>query len=159
MACSPIIAWQIEGGKGESSDRFPLHGLQNHWGRWLQPWNQKTIASWQESDDKPRQCVEKQRHYSANRSPFSQGYGLPSGHIWLWEQDHKEGRMLKNWCLQTVVLEKILRIPWTARRSNKSILRESTLNTHWKDWCWSWNSSILVVWCEQLTHWKNPWWW
>ena len=30
MASSPIIAWQIEGEKGESSDRFPLHGLQNH---------------------------------------------------------------------------------------------------------------------------------
>ena len=37
----------------------------------LQPWNQKTIASWQESDDKPRQCVEKQRHYSGNKGPYS----------------------------------------------------------------------------------------
>ena len=33
-------------------------------------------ASWQESDDKPRQCVEKQRHYSTDKSPYSQGYGL-----------------------------------------------------------------------------------
>ena len=32
---------------------------------------------------------------------YTQGYGLPSGHIWLWELDHKEGRMPKNWCLQT----------------------------------------------------------
>ena len=36
---------------------------------------------------------------------------------------------------------------------------KSTLNTHWKDWCWSWNSSILVFWCKQPTHWKSPWCW
>ena len=60
----------------------------------------------QESYDKSRQCVEKQRHYSANKGPYSQGYGLPSGHVWLWEVDHKDGRMPKNWCLQVVVLEK-----------------------------------------------------
>ena len=43
--------------------------------------NQKIIASWQESNDKPIQCVEKQRHYSADKGPYSQGYGLPSGHV------------------------------------------------------------------------------
>ena len=31
--------------------------------------------------------------------------------------------------------------------------RKSVLNIHWKDWCWSWNSSILVIWCQQPTHW------
>ena len=55
------------------------------------------IASWQESYDKPRQGVEKQRHYSADKGLYSQGYGLPSGHVWLWELDGKEGRMPKNW--------------------------------------------------------------
>ena len=70
-------------GKGGSSNRFPLLGLQNHCGWWLQPSNQKMITSWQESDDKPRQCFEKQRHYSADKGPYSQGYGLSSGHVWL----------------------------------------------------------------------------
>ena len=43
------------------------------------------IASWQESYNKPRQCAEKQVHIvkAANKGPYSQGYGLPSGHIWL----------------------------------------------------------------------------
>ena len=55
------------------------------------------LASWQENDDKPRQCVEKQRHSaSADKGPYSQGYGLPCGHIWLCELDHKEGRARKN---------------------------------------------------------------
>ena len=33
------------------------------------------------------------------------------------------------------------------------------LNSHWKDWCWSWSSKILATWCEGLTHWKRPWFW
>ena len=37
--------------------------------------------------------------------------------------------------------------------------RNSVLNIHWKDWCWSWNSNTLVIWCEKLTHWKRPWCW
>ena len=42
----------------------------------------------------------------------------------------------------------------TYQSSGKSIL-----NIYWKDWCWSWISSVLVIWCEQLTHWKSPWSW
>ena len=63
------------------------------------------IASWQESNDKPRQCVEKQNH-STDKGLYIQGYGLPSGHVQLWKLEHKKGIMPKNWCLRTVVLEK-----------------------------------------------------
>ena len=38
-------------------------------------------------------------------------------------------------------------------------LRKSVLNINWKDWCWSWNSSTLATWYEELTHWKRPWCW
>ena len=58
------------------------------------------------------------------------------------------------WCWQ-----RLLRVPWTARRSNQSIPKETNLNVHWKDWCWSWNSSTLATWCKELTHWKRPWYW
>ena len=34
--------------------------------------------------------------------------------------------------------------------------RKSTLNIHWKDWCWSWNSNILATHWEEPTHWKRP---
>ena len=37
--------------------------------------------------------------------------------------------------------------------------RKSVLNIHWKDWCWNWNSNTLATWCEELTHFKRPWWW
>ena len=49
----------------------------------------------------------------------------------------------------------ILRVPWTAGRSNQSILKKSVLNIQWKDWCWNWNSNTLATWCEELTHWKD----
>ena len=54
---------------------------------------------------------------------------------------------------------RLLRVSWTARKSNQSIWRESTLNTHWKDWCQSWSSKTLATWCEESTHWKRPWCW
>ena len=85
---------------------FLFLGSKNHCGWWLQPWNQKMIASWQEIYDKPRQCIEKQRHYFADKGL----YGFPSGHVPMWELDCKEGRMSKNWCLW-VVLEKAPEIP------------------------------------------------
>ena len=100
------------------------HECQNHvW--WLQLWNQKTIASWQESDDKPRQCIEKQRHYSAKKGPHSQGCGLPSSHVHLWELDHEEGKVLKNWCLWTVVLEKTPASPLDNKEIKPVHLREN----------------------------------
>ena len=37
------------------------------------------------------------------------------------------------------------------------ILKESTLNIHWKHWCWS--SNTLATWCKEPTHWKRPWCW
>ena len=54
----------------------------------------------------------------------SQGYGFSCGHVWMWELDCEEGWAPKNWCFWTVVLKRLLRVPWTARRSNQSILKE-----------------------------------
>ena len=42
----------------------------------------------------------------------------------MWELDCEEGWAPKNWCFWTVVLQRLLRVPWTARRSNQSILKE-----------------------------------
>ena len=58
------------------------------------------------------------------------------------------------WCWR-----RLLRVPWTARRSNQSILRRSVLGFHCKDWCWSWNFNNLATWWKELTHLKRPWCW
>ena len=51
-------------------------------------------------------------------------YGFSSSHLWMWELDHKGGWVLKNWCFQTVVLEKILQSPLDSKEVNQSILME-----------------------------------
>ena len=53
----------------------------------------------------------KNRHYFANKGPSSPGYGFSSSHIWMWELNHKESWVPKNWCFWTVVLEKTLESP------------------------------------------------
>ena len=45
---------------------------------------------------------------------------------------------------------RLLRVPWTARRSTSQSDRKSVLNIHWKGWCWSWNPYTLATWCEEL---------
>ena len=78
----------------------------------------------------------------------------------MWGLDHKEG-----W-----VLEELMPLNYGAGDDSwessgqqgdqtSQSLRKSTLNIHWKDWCWSWSSNILATWCEELTHWKGPWCW
>ena len=52
---------------------------------------------------------------------------------------------------------RLLRVPWTAKRSNQSILKEISPEYSLKDWCWS--SNTLATWCKELTHWKRPWCW
>ena len=53
-------------------------------------------------------------------------YGFSSSHVWMWELDCKESWAPNNWCFWTVVncAFELLRVPWSARRSNQSILKE-----------------------------------
>ena len=82
------------------------------------------LTPWKESYDQPRQHIKKQRHYVGNKGLSSQGYGFSSGHVWMWELDYKESRAPKNWCFELWCWRRLLRVPWTARRSSQSILKE-----------------------------------
>ena len=53
----------------------------------------------------------KHRHHFANRVLYSQSYGFSSSHVWVWDLDHKQGWVPKNWFFQTVVVEKTLKSP------------------------------------------------
>ena len=101
----------------------------------------------------------KSRHYFANKCPYSQSYGFSSSHVWMWEVDNKKMAELQRIdAFELWHWRRLLRVPWTARRSNQSILKTSTLNIHWKNWCWSWSFNILTT-HEELTHWKRVWCW
>ena len=81
------------------------------------------LALWKKSYDKPRQCIQKQRHNFANKGAYSQSYGFSSCHIQMWELDHKEGWVPKNLPSQ-ILWRRLLRVPWTVKMSNQSILKE-----------------------------------
>ena len=75
MASSPITSWQIDGEKVETVSDFIFLGSKIISDR---DWNYeiKTFAPWKKSYDKPRQCIEKQKHHFANKGPSSQSYGF-----------------------------------------------------------------------------------
>ena len=68
----------------------------------------KIKTLWKESYDKCKQCIRKQGHHFADKSPCSQSFGFSSSHLWKWELDHKEDWARKNLYFWTVVLEKTL---------------------------------------------------
>ena len=61
------------------------------------------------------------RDYFANKGPYSQSYGFSSSHVWMWELDHKEGWTQDKWWFWTVRWRRLLRVPWTAKRSSQLI--------------------------------------
>ena len=75
------------------------------------------LPPWKKSCDQSRQYIKKQRHYFANKGPYSQSYGFSSGHVLVWELDYKESWASKNSCFWTVVLEKTLESPLDSRES------------------------------------------
>ena len=79
------------------------------------------LAPWKENYDQPRQHIKEQRHYFANKGPSSQGYGFPSimygCESWtIKKAEHQRIDAFELWCWR-----RLLRVPWTARRSNQSI--------------------------------------
>ena len=87
-------------------------------------------------------------------------YGFSSGHVWMWELDHKETWQPKDWCFWTVLLAKTLESPLDCKEIQP---------VHPKgDLSWVFigrtdaeaeTSSTLATWCEELTHWQRPWCW
>ena len=72
----------------------------------------------------------------------------------LKKAEHQKIDAFKLWFLW-----RLLRVPWTSRRCNQYVLKKLVLNIHLKALCWTWNSSTLATWCEELTHLKRPWCW
>ena len=91
------------------------------------------------------------------KATYSEIYGFSSSHVWTWELDHKEGWALNNWCFQTDAGEDSWQSLGEQEDQTNQSQRDSTLNTHWKNWCWS--SITLATWCKELTHLKRPWCW
>ena len=82
------------------------------------------LALWRERYGKPRQYIKKHRHHFASKGPYSQSYGFSSSHVgiesWIIKKvGHQRTDAFQLWCWR-----RLLRVPWTAGRSNQSILKE-----------------------------------
>ena len=82
------------------------------------------LAPWKKSYDKHRQHIKKQRHYVPDKGLFSQSYGSSSSSVWIWELDFKEAEPWRIDAFGLWCWKRLLKVPWTARRSNQSILKE-----------------------------------
>ena len=82
------------------------------------------LTPWKKSYDQPRQHIKKQRYYFANKGPSSQGYGFSCSHVWMCLLEYKESWAPKIDAFELWCWRRLLRVPWTAKRSNQSILKE-----------------------------------
>ena len=99
-----------------------LLSLLSLFSRVAQSW---TRLKWLSSSSS-RQHIKKQRHYFANKGPSPQGYGFSSGHVWMWELDYRKSWESKIDAFELWWWRRLLRVPSTARRSNHSILKETS---------------------------------
>ena len=112
------VGWPWRMGQGGSGWGAHVHPWLIHVNEWQKPPQYCKVISLQLKKKKAfsleeklwptRRHIKKQRHYFADKVPPSQSYGFSSSHIWMWELDYQESWALKNWCFQTVVLEKTL---------------------------------------------------
>ena len=70
------------------------------------------------------------------------------------KSEHRRIDAFELWCWR-----RLLRVPWTARRSNQSILKEISPGCSLERLMLNWNSNTLATSCEELTHWNRPWSW
>ena len=100
--------------KSEKSDRVYFLGLQNHY-RWWLPSHK--IKRWSFLGRKAMENLDsilKSRDITLP-TKICRVKAVVFPVLWMWELDHKEGWVLKNWCFWTVVLEKTLENPWDSK--------------------------------------------
>ena len=151
MASGPIASWQIEGGKMETVTYFIFLASK--------------ITADSDCSHEIKRCLLFGRKAMTNlnsilksrditlmtKVQLSQSYGFSSGHVWIWELDHKEGWALKNWCFWVVVLEKTLESPLDCKeirpvspKGNQSWIFFGRTHTEAE-------APILATWCKELT--------
>ena len=111
MASSPITSWKIHGEIMERETDFIFLGSKTTVDGDSSQEIKRHLLLGRKVNDKPREHIEKQRHYLPDKGPYSQSHGFSSSHIWLWELDYKENWTPKNWFFWTVLLEKTLESP------------------------------------------------
>ena len=156
-ASGPITSWQIDGEIMETVEDFVFLGSKitadgdcNHEIKRCLLLGRKAMTNL-DSILKSRDINWPTKFCPVKAMVFS------SSHLCMWELDYKA----EHWRIDAFELwcwRRLLRVPWTARRSNQSILSglKSILNIHWKDWCWNGNSNTWATWCKNWLIGNDP---
>ena len=121
MASGPITSWEIDGeivrdfiflGSKITADADCSHEIK------------RRLLLGRKAMTNLDKLIKKQRHYFANKGPSSQNYGFSSSHVWMWDLVCKKAEYWKIDAFELWCWRRLLRVPWTARRSNQSILKE-----------------------------------
>ena len=125
MASSAITSWQIWGNNGNNDKLFFLggapkitvHGYCSHDIKRHLLLRRKAMTNMDS-------LLKNQRHYFTNKGPSSQRYVFSSSHVWMWELVYKESWSHRIDSFELWSWKRLLRVLWTGRRSNQSILKE-----------------------------------
>ena len=134
MASGPIISWQIDGETMETVTDFIFLGSKiTADGGWSYEIERHFLLERKTMTN--LDSILKSRFYFADKGLSSQSYDFSSSHVWMWELDHKESWVSKNWCFWTVVLEKALESPLDFREIQpvNPEGNESWIFTEWTD--------------------------
>ena len=145
MASGPITAWQID---GETVRDFILGGSKITADgdcrldiKWCLHLGRKAMTN--------LDIILKSREIALlTKGLPSQSYGFCCNHVWMWDCTIKETECWRIDAFELCCWRRLLRIPWTVRISNQSVLKEISPEYHWKDWWWSCNSNTLATWCK-----------
>ena len=145
MASGPITSWQVDGETTETMTDFIFLGSKitadsdcSHEIKRRLLWGRKVMTNL-DSILKSRDISLPTKVHLVKAMVFPViKYGCES--LTIKKAECRRTDVFELWCWR-----RLLRVPWTARRSNQSILKEISLNIHWKDWCWSWNSNTLAT--------------
>ena len=159
MASGPITSWQINGETMETVTDFILGGSKmTADGEWSLKIKRHLLLGRKTMTN--LDSIIKNRDITLpTKVCLVKGTVFP---VVMYEYESWTIKKSEHWRIDVFELwcwRRLLRVHWTARRSNPSILKEIILNIHWKDWCWCWISNILATWCEELTLWKSFWCW
>ena len=123
MASGPITSWEIHGKRVETVADFILGGSKIT-ADVDAAIKLKMLAPWKESYDQPRQHIEKQRHYFANKVHLVKAMVFPVVMYGCESWTIKKAKQQRIYAFKLWCWRRLLRVPWTARRSNHSILKE-----------------------------------
>ena len=133
MASGPITSWQIDGKTIEIVTDFISGGSKITADGDCSYEMKRCLLLGRKAMTNLDSIIKKQRHYFADKGPSSQSMVFPVVKYRYENWTIKKAEHQRIDAFELWYWRRVLRVPWTARRSNQSILKKSTLNIHWKD--------------------------